>query len=258
MTDLPFISCLCPTYRRPRLLANSVACFLAQDYPRDRRELIILDDGGDFESQQQDNWQVISISRRFNSLPEKFNALAGLAAGDVLAVWEDDDVYLPWHLTAHACALEHLSVSKPSRVISTYPGHPIEENAEGRFHASIAFAREAFINCGGWPLTNRADFDQQLLQRLSAVSEIADPCVSHSPSYVFRWATTGTYHAQSLMTSPDDEKWYERWGEQIPTTSDHPGVLFPELDRDTRSLLAVLNIQSTSLVEPVHRQSHVV
>ena len=68
------VSCLCPTYRRPKLLKNSIACFEAQDYPADRRELIILDDAGELQNQTGAGWQIISIQRRFRSLPEKFNA----------------------------------------------------------------------------------------------------------------------------------------------------------------------------------------
>lgn len=50
-SELPFISCVCPTYKRPHMLRNSLACFLAQDYPKDRCELIILDDAGQYRSQ---------------------------------------------------------------------------------------------------------------------------------------------------------------------------------------------------------------
>jgi Glycosyltransferases involved in cell wall biogenesis len=40
------ISCLCPTYKRPTLLANAIACFLQQDYDGPA-ELIVLDDAGE-------------------------------------------------------------------------------------------------------------------------------------------------------------------------------------------------------------------
>ncbi len=179
--DLPFVSCLCPTYLRPKLLENSIACFLSQDYPAERRELVILDDAGQLAPQSGDAWEVISVARRFRSLPEKFNALAGLARGDVLVVWEDDDIYLPWHITAHVEALAHGGFSKPSRVVSLYTGTPQEEDATGRFHASIAFTREAFDAAGGWPLMKRGDFDQQFLARLSRSSVTVDPCRTHPP-----------------------------------------------------------------------------
>jgi hypothetical protein len=141
---MPFVSCLCPTYRRPELLANAVACFLAQDYPPDRRELVILDDAGQFKSQAGNGWELLSMPRRFQSLPEKYNAIAGLAKGDIFVVWEDDDIYLPQHLSQHVAALSQGNFSKPSRIFSLYTGELREENAGGLFHGSIAFTRNIF------------------------------------------------------------------------------------------------------------------
>ncbi|MFN6314612.1 MAG: glycosyltransferase, partial [Planctomyces sp.] len=106
LRPLPFVSCLCPTYRRPQMMANTISCFITQDYPADRRELIILDDAGELNNETGDGWQIISISRRFRSLPEKVNALAGLAQGDILVVWEDDDIYLQHHISTHVRAME--------------------------------------------------------------------------------------------------------------------------------------------------------
>jgi hypothetical protein len=208
--ELPLVSCLCPTYRRPKLLENSIACFLAQDYPADRRELIALDDAGELENQTGDGWQIISITRRFRSLPEKFNALAGLARGEILVVWEDDDIYLPHHISSHVVAMSGYLWSKPSRVLSDYTGEMQEEDATGRFHASLAFTRHAIEQVAGWPLTMRGDFDQQLIARLNGLGSPADPCSVGNPSYVFRWGSTGAYHGQALMRGPEDEEWYTR------------------------------------------------
>ncbi len=74
---LPYCVALCPTYRRSKLLENSIACFEAQDYPEDRRELIILDDSGElvdgqnsrkFTSRGVPTWRVISTPQRYESL----------------------------------------------------------------------------------------------------------------------------------------------------------------------------------------------
>ena len=230
---LPFVSCLCPTYRRPRLLANALACYLWQDYPADRRELILLDDAGQFEPQRGPGWELVSIPRRFRSLPEKFNALAGLARGEILVVWEDDDIYLPWHITAHVEALTpECGFSKPSRVRSHVEGAWHEEAAAGRFHASIAFRRAALRAVGGWPLTPRGDFDQQLLSRLAELGPSGDPVARRPPSYVFRWETTGDYHGQDLMRGPDDEGWYQRVAE-LGSGTPQP-LLVPRFDPQTR------------------------
>ena len=210
--ELPFVSCLCPTYRRPQLLRESIACFEAQDYPVDRRELIILDDAGELENQTGNGWQIISIPRRFRSLPEKFNAVAALASGEILVVWEDDDIYLSHHISSHVAAMEGHLWSKPSVVLSDYTGDVKEEDATGRFHASLAFTRQAFEQVGGWPLTLRGDFDQQLIAGFRAFGPAADPCLSAAPSYVFRWTSTGAYHGQAWMRGPNDEGWYDRVG----------------------------------------------
>ena len=69
------VLCLCPTYGRPRVVANAVACYLAQDYPEASRKLLILDDAGQIESQDHAGWQVISTPERFPSLPAKYNAM---------------------------------------------------------------------------------------------------------------------------------------------------------------------------------------
>ncbi|MEY3457900.1 MAG: hypothetical protein RL215_1057, partial [Planctomycetota bacterium] len=83
--------------------------------------------------------------------PEKVNALAGLAQGDILVVWEDDDIYLQHHISTHVRAMEGRLWSKPSSVLSTYTGKHEVEDATGRFHASLAFRREAFDRISAGP-----------------------------------------------------------------------------------------------------------
>jgi len=68
------LAAVCCTFRRPHLLGELIESFLRQDYPRELRELIILDDAGDYDNQQGDGWQLISMPRRFRSLGEKRNA----------------------------------------------------------------------------------------------------------------------------------------------------------------------------------------
>lgn len=62
--ELPLVSCLCPTYRRRKLLEKSIACFPGEDFPADRWEMIIFDDAGELQSQTREGWQIISMPRR--------------------------------------------------------------------------------------------------------------------------------------------------------------------------------------------------
>jgi hypothetical protein len=135
-------------------------------------------------------------------------------------VWEDDDIYLPHHISSHVAAMNGRLWSKPSTVLSDYTGQIEEEDATGRFHASLAFTRQAFEQVGGWPLTLRGDFDQQLIARFNRLGIAADPCSVGSPSYVFRWGSTGAYHGQALMQGPEDESWYDRCRSAVKTPTE--------------------------------------
>jgi hypothetical protein len=238
MSELPFIACLCPTFRRPsRLIENAIACFLAQTYPVDKRRLIVLDDSGELEPVEQDNWCVVTTSARYSSLPEKYHAMVELAGEvDAYCVWEDDDTYLPWHLEAHAWGLVQKPWSHPSRAIALTTGKPVVEDATGRLHASLAFTREAYDATGGWPRTKRQDFDFQVLARLrSHFGPPADPSQFAGPSYVFRWASTGSPHGQNFMGAAWSEDWWDRAGEEIPPQGSGR-VLSPKLDAESAGL----------------------
>ncbi len=101
--DLPFISCIMPTYGRPDYVNESVKMFMDQDYPKDRRELIILNDcSGQFfttEISPEHNIKIINKKYRYENLGQKRNATIDLAKGDLIAIWDDDDIYLPWRLS---------------------------------------------------------------------------------------------------------------------------------------------------------------
>lgn len=231
----PFISCLCPTWRRPELLANAIKCFLEQDYPSDRCELIVLDDADQLqtfhcliECDGSGMWEIISVPRRFNSLSEKYNALAGMARGDVLAVWEDDDIYLSHHLSTIAKNIEGRAWAKPDCVRSLYTGHSEIEDALGRFHASMALTREAFIRSRGWPITTELNFDQQMFARLAVLGD--GIYKTDDPSYIFRWGSTRSYHGQGL-----GDGWWDKAANQ-GDMREGPITVVPKFDEETKGI----------------------
>lgn len=242
--SLPFVVCLCPTYRRPDLLENAIACFERQDYPADRRWLVVMDDSGELANVYEEGWSLWLTFRRFGSLCEKYNAMARAFsdpnATDIYMVWEDDDVYFPNHISAHvdayvkAGAIGKPAWSKPPYVWTTHPHRfnrsPWVENAAGRFHGSISLTREMFDAVGGWPNTKAPNFDQQFMANMAA---IAEPLKPQAPwSYVFRWQDTNAYHGQAFG---DD------WWDRIPfmTTPQPRDVIVPKLDASAEALFAV-------------------
>ncbi len=94
----PLVSCIMPTYGRPAFVNEAVAMFLAQDYPA--RELIVLNDcPGQTYRGDLPRVRVINMLRRYRTLGEKRNAAIEMARGEIIAVWDDDDVHLPWRLS---------------------------------------------------------------------------------------------------------------------------------------------------------------
>ncbi|AJC23317.2 glycosyl transferase family A [Pandoraea pulmonicola] len=98
----PFVSVVTPTWRRREFLPYLLYIFQYQDYPVDRRELIILDDSE--ESNQDLVDQLIAtcsnkdLIRYYHveerlTLGQKRNRLNELARGEYIVCMDDDDYY---------------------------------------------------------------------------------------------------------------------------------------------------------------------
>lgn len=253
--SLPNVVCLCPTYGRPSVVANAAACFAAQDYPLANRVLFVFDDAGQIlkttpanrEKHESNGIVVMSSSRRRGSLPEKYDEMIRAVGGwaDVFVVWDDDDVYLPWHVRMHVRALtgvngyaEYGSVSsgqggdwsQPESVYSTYTGKVAAEDSRGRFHGSLAMRSEFLKRIGGWTGVmpagsdvgavgdgggnsrdvKRADFDQRMIAACAASGKRGHYSMVNGPGYVYRWGDSGATHCSGMMTSPDNRDWYDK------------------------------------------------
>ena len=172
------IAAVCVTYLRPRQLGWMIQCFLRQDYPPAQRELLILDDAGQYGDRQGEGWRLVSQPERFASLGEKRNAAVALVSkrAEALAVWDDDDLYLPWALRASA-ALAEADWSRPSLVLHPQAdGSFHQHQTGGLFHGGRAYRRKALERAGGYPPINNGE-DQGLAQRFQELGvRQADPC----------------------------------------------------------------------------------
>ncbi len=103
------VTAVCPTFGRFKRLQDAIACFILQDYPG-RMHLLIFNDApiplqltasGDESIAVGDNAKISlkNIRPRFPTLGQKRQALADAACSDLIAHWEDDDLYLPWHFS---------------------------------------------------------------------------------------------------------------------------------------------------------------
>jgi len=246
-SDFPKLACICCTYARPRLLAEAVQSYLLQDYPADRCELIILDDAGQYVSQSHTSpktWHLVSTARRFRTLGEKRNASAALVSPDVdaLVVWDDDDIYLPWTLRAHAEALHHAPWSRPSRVYfeRDRTGRIDVQPSGGLFHPGWAFSVELFAQAAGYPFMQSGQ-DQGLAARFADLgADEADPLAfGFEPYLLYRWGSTGSWHLSAL----DKREGYARLGRYRP---DGPTIerLAPCWSRDYRRVVPAQDTSS--------------
>ena len=189
------LAALCCTFRRPHTLGQLIECFLRQDYPSELRELIILDDAGQYENQAGDSWFLVSIPMRFRSLGEKRNACAALASPDVegFLVADDDDIYLPHWFSATADTLSKAEWSRPGLVLLEHGDGLKEHDTNGLYHGGRAFRKEAFYRVRGYGPYNNGE-DQELAGRLheSGVT-VRDPCEDHEPFYIYRYDNC-SYH----------------------------------------------------------------
>lgn len=206
------IAVACCTYRRPKSLGQMIACFEAQDYPADLRELVILDDAGQYDDQRGDGWRLHSIRSRFRTLGEKRNAVTSLVSPDTeaIAIWDDDDIYLPWALSATAAVLTESCWSRPGQVLvrSRQNHRIIRKPAGSLFHGGWGYRINAFHAAGGYPAMNNGE-DQAFARRMrDAGYESADPCQSgFAPFYLYQWK--GGQHNLSGM-GPRGYEWLGR------------------------------------------------
>ena len=90
----PLVSCIMPTYNRPKYLQRSIQMFLEQDYPN--KELIIIDDS-DIKNTQMKLTEHINVRYYFYktkyNVGKKRNLALTKSNGKIFIFWDDDDIY---------------------------------------------------------------------------------------------------------------------------------------------------------------------
>lgn len=255
------IACLTPTYKRPECLPNAAACFVNQDiHLRNCNEvearMFVLDDANQYATGVVHRpcyngsafIDVLSHNSRHPSLPDKFQALVDLAnewGADAYVVWEDDDVFLPWHLSnIYRGFNSGARFYRTPEVWSNYNEQKQGmhfEGASGRFHSSWAFTRAIYEETGGYgdlldspsdaKLTRHLNFDQRLGARLRTADPKPPIDDSYFPAYVYRWGNS-TYHGSAF----GDNGYADLWESLGRRPAPFVGQLDPQFDSETEVL----------------------
>ena len=95
--ELPFVSVCTPTFNRRPFIPYTIKCFLHQDYPKDKMEWIIIDDGTDKVEdlfKDLDNVKYYYYDTKM-PLGKKRNLMHEKSKGDIIVYMDDDDYYPP-------------------------------------------------------------------------------------------------------------------------------------------------------------------
>ena len=94
---LPFVSICTPTFNRRPFFEYTIKCYLHQDYPRDRIEWIIIDDGTDKVEDLVRHIQGVKYFKYHEkmTLGKKRNLMHEKSKGDIIVYMDDDDYYPP-------------------------------------------------------------------------------------------------------------------------------------------------------------------
>tara|TARA_Y100000816_G_scaffold87263_1_gene60111 strand:- start:1538 stop:2695 length:1158 start_codon:yes stop_codon:yes gene_type:complete len=102
-SDLPFVSVCTPTFNRRPFWPMCIKNFFNQDYPADKMEWIIIDDGTDPIEDLVKNIPQVKYFKYDTKMPlgKKRNIMHDKSSGDIL-VYMDDDDYYPRERVSHS------------------------------------------------------------------------------------------------------------------------------------------------------------
>lgn len=195
--------CLTAVYNhRQEWLESLIQAFYDQDYD-DHATLVIVDDrlnalpDQDGLTRTGREVEILPMAMRAPSLMHKYDfGYRWLDCKyDYVCVMDDDDGYLPDHLSQHAAILQKHPWSYPKSVFSSYGGRMQTEESGGRFWASSAYRTDALEEIGGYlnQDTLRADFDTYFLHRMQ--EKYGGPMQQKYPTYIYNWEATGDDHS---------------------------------------------------------------
>jgi hypothetical protein len=139
-----------------------------QTLPLEQREMIVLDDAGQYPDQPcGPGWRVVSRNERYPSLGAKRNAAVDLISPDTeaIAIADDDDMYLPDWLAACANALENAEWTQARQILEWTPdlnwqrcaSFHVSNPGSCAYHGAWAYRLRAFDRAGRYPEVGEED-----------------------------------------------------------------------------------------------------
>lgn len=150
-----------PTTDRPELVGMAIDCWREQSYPRDKRELVIVNSGAPLPEEMRAGTRYQETYRE-RGVGDMFELAIAAATGDLLMFWADDD----WHHPDRILAQVSLLLEKGRDV--TYCGiNPI-------YYCDLRNG-DAWLYDGSWnPIDGTALFPRSLHERRGPINNTSD------------------------------------------------------------------------------------
>lgn len=200
MVKYPFISCKCITYGRVEMLEEAIESFLKQDYPG-QKELIIVNDYP-LQKLHYDHPEIkiYNLEETFSVIGEKENYAIEKCSGELIAVWDDDDVAMPNHLRNIA-----ENWKEDTNIIHWETGvfynEPDITAIKGIGNSGIVYSKKVWEQIGKSPIEN-AGGDMTLVTRIHALGKehVIDVVLPEAKaSWFYMWGGRG-YHQSGQGT----------------------------------------------------------
>jgi GT2 family glycosyltransferase len=145
--DLPTVSIVIPTHGRPRLLRRCLGALLPQEYPADRLEIVVVEDGGPGEAEavvatvraEHPEVALHYLAVQQGGPGAARNAGLKLAHGEVIAFTDDDTIPDRRWLAAGVAALQQGADAVSGRTVVPLADRPtdVEANVQGLERATF-------------------------------------------------------------------------------------------------------------------------
>jgi glycosyltransferase involved in cell wall biosynthesis len=199
MNKLIPISCKCITYGRVNLLEESIESFLKQDY-EGPKELVIIND---YPLQQLEydhpEIKIINLHFTFPTIGHKENFAVKRCLYNTIAVWDDDDIAMPNHLTnISKYWKENTDLLQWSKGV--YFNEPDSIQITGLGNSGIVYSKKIWRELGGHELEN-AGYDMSFVIKIKNFSQnivYADP-PNDEVSWFYMWGDR-CYHMSGQGT----------------------------------------------------------
>ncbi|MDY6936030.1 MAG: glycosyltransferase [Cyanobacteriota bacterium] len=187
--DKLLFSIIIPTYNRPKQIVTCLETLTKLDYPRDRFEVIVVDDGSDVSLEPtvtsfESDLDLVFIRQENAGPAAARNHAAQKARGRYLAFTDDDCMpATDWLQALEACFDRHPECIVGGRTINALPDNPFSTTSqniismgydhynavrdEARFFASnnMVVPRELFLEMGGFDNSFTTSEDRELCDR---------------------------------------------------------------------------------------------